>query len=264
MSRFGSAGWAAVIAVTLLSLPTTLSAETTAPVLAPGYGPLQYTPPAAGSYALPPLGPAGDGAVLDMAGHQLHLRDIMGDKLVLMGFIYTHCPDVNGCPLASFVMKQVQMRLLESPDLKDRVRLISLSFDPMLDNPAAMADYARHFRRQDFDWRFLTTASDTELQPILESYGQWRQVVYREDGSYSGSMSHILRVYLIDRDMQIRNIYSAGFLHADTVLNDLRTLQMEQHKPARAGTPGEVGVNSSGPTDQDKTPSGILVATAHQ
>jgi len=34
-------------------------------------------------------------------------------------------------------------------------------------------------------------------------------------------------VYLIDQDRQIRNIYSTSFLHADTVVNDLRTLLAE-------------------------------------
>jgi cytochrome c peroxidase len=100
----------------------------------------------------------------------------VGDKLVVMGFIYTHCPDVNGCPLASFVMKQLQMRLLESEDLKDKVRLISLSFDPILDTPDAMRDYSMHFRRKGFDWRFLTTVSEDKLQPILEGYGQFRKI----------------------------------------------------------------------------------------
>lgn len=154
----------------------------------------------------------------------MRLHEVFGDKLVLMGFIYTHCPDINGCPLASFVMKQVQARLADEPGLKNQVRLVSLSFDPELDTPLVMREYARHFRRRGFDWRFLTTDSEAELAPILEGYGQWRQKLYKEDGSYSGSMSHILRVYLIDREHRIRNIYSAGFLHAETVINDLLTL----------------------------------------
>jgi len=83
------------------------------------------------------------------------------------------------------------------------------------------------------DWQFLTTASEVELQPILEGYGQWRQREYDESGKYTGSMSHILRVFLIDRQRRIRNIYSTGFLHADTVINDLRTLAIESR-----GNPG--------------------------
>jgi len=216
--------WALVFGVFACLVPVAAAlAETT--VLAPGYGPLEYEPPAAGTYKLPPLGEAVDGKVRDDSGQARRLHEVFGDKLVLMGFIYTHCPDINGCPLASYVMKQVQARLVEDPELGAQVRLVSLSFDPELDTPAAMRDYARHFRRKDFDWQFLTTDSEQDLQPILEGYGQFRQKLYKDDGSYSGSMSHILRVYLVDRDRRIRNIYSAGFLHADTVINDLLTLQ---------------------------------------
>ncbi len=218
-------GWALAFGICACWVPLVAAAGAT--VLAPGYGPLEYTPPAAGSYQLPPLGSAVDGDVLDDNGRRLRLHEMQGNKLVLMGFIYTHCPDVNGCPLASYVMKQVQGRLVEDPALAKHVRLVSLSFDPELDTPDAMRQYARHFRRKDFDWQFLTTDSESALQPILEGYGQWRQKVLKDDGSYAGSMSHILRVYLIDRDNRIRNIYSAAFLHTDTVINDLRTLLME-------------------------------------
>ena len=209
----------------LLFCAALCSAETV--ILAPGYGELEYTPPAAGSYALPPLGVAADGRVRDDGGDPGSLYEQLDGKLVLMGFIYTHCPDVNGCPLASYVMKQVQAKLVAEPGLRDQVRLISLSFDPELDTPEAMRKYAHHFRRRDFDWRFLTTDSEAELKPILEGYGQHRQKFFDQEGNYTGSMSHILRVYLIDRDKRIRNIYSAGFLHADTVVNDLKTLAGE-------------------------------------
>lgn len=214
----------------LLSLAVAFARAETA-VLAPGYGELAYEPPAPGTYSLPPLGGAADGAVLDASGKALRLADVLDGKLVLMGFIYTHCPDVNGCPLASYVMKQVQARLVEDEELRDQVRLVSLSFDPELDTPEAMRQYSHHFKRKDFDWRFLTTSSEADLQPILQGYGQFREKLYNSDGSYAGSMSHILRVYLIDRDQRIRNIYSAGFLHRETVVNDLKTLLLQERQP---------------------------------
>jgi len=220
-----------VVALILLATASLSWGGTT--VLAPGYGELQYTPPAPGTYRLPPLGDAVDGRVLDTSGKPMRLHDVLNGKLVLMGFIYTHCPDVNGCPLASYVMKQVQEKLVADPQLRDQVVLVSLSFDPELDTPDAMKQYSHHFKRKDFDWRFLTTASEADLQPIIDGYGQSRAKYYNPDGSYSGSMSHILRVYLIDRDKHIRNIYSAGFLHADTATNDLRTLLMEEEGRTR-------------------------------
>ncbi|MEE4190267.1 MAG: SCO family protein [Halieaceae bacterium] len=206
-------------------LATGVTAETV--ILAPGYGELEYDPPAPGTYTLPVLGDAIDGKVIDRHGNETTLHEIMDGQLVLMGFIYTHCPDVNGCPLASYVMKQVQAKLVEDEQLRDQVTLISLSFDPELDTPDAMMQYSHHFKRKDFDWRFLTTKSEEDLQPILDGYGQFRAKYYSEDGSYSGSMSHVLRVYLIDRDKKIRNIYSAGFLHVDTVEQDFETVALE-------------------------------------
>jgi len=225
MNRCGVAG---------LLLALSMSAWGEANVLAPGYGELQYTPPAPGTYRLPPLGLAVDGKVLDSNGKPTLLYDVLDDRLVLMGFIYTHCPDVNGCPLASYVMKQVQAKLAQDAALRDEVRLVSLSFDPELDTPEAMRKYAHHFLRPDDDWVFLTTASESDLQPILDGYGQFRARYYNPDGSYSGSMSHVLRVYLIDREHRIRNIYSAGYLHADTAINDLKTLLMEEGQPRPA------------------------------
>ena len=108
--------------------------------------------------------------------------------------------------------------------MSEQVRLVSFSFDPELDTPPALGRYGDQFRKDDFDWVFLTTASQGELQPTLEAYDQWVIRDYDAEGNYLGTMSHVLRVYLIDADRRIRNIYSTSFLHADTVVNDLRTL----------------------------------------
>ena len=82
--------------------------------------------------------------------------------------------------------------------------------------------YGGYFQAPGFDWRFLTTASEASLKPVLDAYDQW---VIRDP---SGAMSHLLRVYLIDRSKRIRNIYSVSFLHTDTLLNDIRTLLLEE------------------------------------
>ncbi len=200
-------------------------------VLAPGYADLEYSPPEPGTYALPPLGSAGDGAVFDSRGMPARVHEFLGDKIVVLSFIYTTCNDVNGCPLASHVLRGVQNRLLETPQLRDKVRLVSFSFDPRHDTPEVLADYSGYFRNPDFDWRFVTCGSEAELDPILDEYGQWVIRDYDAAGNPLGTLSHVLRVYLIDRARRIRNIYSVSFLHADTLLNDIRTLEMEAAQP---------------------------------
>lgn len=196
-------------------------------ILAPGYRPLQFEAPTPGTYSLPDLGAAGDGRILDTQGKTTRLHNFLGDKFVILSFIYTHCDDINGCPLATYVSSQVQNRLLDYPALKDKVRFVSLSFDPVNDTPRVMAEYGKNFTREDFDWKFLTTAAEKDLDPLLAAYDQ--SILRAKDaaGNATGSISHILRVFLIDRQKRIRNIYSTSFLHPQTVINDLLTLTGE-------------------------------------
>ena len=193
-------------------------------VLAPGYADLTFVPPDVGSYALPALGQAADGRVLTTRGEPTSLHALTGDKFVLLSFIYTTCADVNGCPLATHVLKKVQDKLLKDDVLIDYVRLLSLSFDRVNDSPRVLANYAENFRRESFDWQFLAAPSDAALDEILTDYDQFIIEDVNEDGEKVGSISHILRVYLIDQNRAIRNIYSVSFLHPDLIINDIRTI----------------------------------------
>ena len=195
--------------------------------MAPGYAPLSFTPPGPGTYALPAMGMAGDGQVLNSQGNVTRLHDYLGNKPTVLSFIFTTCDDVNGCPLATYVMRSVQDALQADPDTADKVRLVSFSFDPVFDTPEVIDAYGSQFRIDNFDWQFLTTSGPEALDPILSAYGQWVIRDYDDNGDYTGTMSHILRVFLIDKNRNIRNIYSTSFLHADTVANDVRSLLME-------------------------------------
>ena len=196
-------------------------------VLAPGYSDLAFEPPPAGSYRLPPLGQAVDGEVLASDGSQLRLHDLLGQGPVLLSFIYTSCSDVNGCPLATHVLAKTTAALKDDESIAGQVRLLSLSFDPDFDTPEVMRRYGAPFVDRGLDWKFLTTRGPAELDPILEGYDQWVIRDRDEAGRPLGTMSHLLRVFLIDAEKRIRNIYSVSFLHADTLANDVRTLLME-------------------------------------
>ena len=200
-------------------------------VLAPGYAPLSFTPPEPGSYTLPAMGSAADGAVIDSEGNSAQLHDFLGDKPTVLSFIFTTCDDVNGCPLATYVMRRVQDVLQADPATADKARLVSFSFDPIFDTPDVIAAYGAQFQDPEADWQFLTTKGAETLDPILRAYDQWVIRDFNENGEYQGTMSHILRVFLVDKDKRIRNIYSTSFLHADTVVNDVKSLIMENNSP---------------------------------
>ena len=157
-------------------------AETSPPaqqqILAPGYGTLEFSAPEPGSYTLPVLGSAADGKVLDTQGNALTLHSLMGDKVVLLSFIYSTCSDVNGCPLATAVLHKIKNRLKKEPELAAQLRLITLSFNPEHDTPEMMQHYGQALQDKGVEWRFLTTQSEQELQPILEHYKQNIQKVF--------------------------------------------------------------------------------------
>lgn len=196
-------------------------------VLAPGYESLKFPAPAPGSYRLPALGVAADGQVLDSDGKETSLYRLMeesGGKVVVLSFIYSTCDDINGCPLATSVLHKIKNRLKNTPELARQVRLITLSFNPGHDTPDRMRAYGADFQGEGVDWRFVTTRSERDLQPILDEYQQNIQKIYDAGGHFTGTFAHNLRVYLIDKDKQLRNIYSVSFLHPDMLINDIKTV----------------------------------------
>jgi cytochrome oxidase Cu insertion factor (SCO1/SenC/PrrC family) len=191
-----------------------------------------FDPPRPGSYRLPVVKPAADGAVLDAAGVPRRLRDVLAGRITVLSFVYTRCSDANGCPLATAVLYRLHGATAGDPELSRHLRLVTLSFDPGHDTPATMAKYARIATAAEprSPWEFLTTASDRELAPILAAYGQ---LVQRPPGPAAAAPTHLLRVFLIDRQQRIRNVYGLDFLDPRLLLADVRTLLLEDRAVRR-------------------------------
>jgi cytochrome c peroxidase len=198
------------------------------PLQAPGYRPLAFELPAVGSYERPVIGQAADAKVIDSQGRATSLHALMRDKVTLLSFMYTSCSDVNGCPLASYVLHRVMQRLAADERLQNRVQLLSLSFDRANDSPEVLARYGARFNEQQADrWRFLTTPDDKTLDQILKDYNQFIIQDIDSEGNILGSISHLLRVYLIDEQQNLREVYSVSFLHADILVQDMLTVMAD-------------------------------------
>jgi len=187
-----------------------------------------YDPPVPGTYRLPAIKPAADGLVLRWDGKTTKLGECLKGHITVLSFIYTRCADPRACPYATGVLFKLHSISEQDPVIAENLRLITFSFDPDHDTPKTMADYSLALRQPSgSDWLFLTTASTKDLTPILSAYGQ--QVDRRKDPQHAlGPYSHLLRVYLIDRQGMIRNVYSSGLLDPRLVLTDVRTLLIEE------------------------------------
>ncbi len=197
-----------------------------------------FVPPAAGSYTLPVIQDAADGWVLERNHVPRRLSSYTHGALTLLSFIYTYCTDPIGCPLAYQTFANVKSRVLADPLLRGRVRLVSLSFDPTHDSPEAMQFYGAELATaKDLPWHFLTTYSTRFLLPILADFGQAVEVELDTSGEATRVRTHMLKVFLLDRRGQVREIYSAAFLHPDVIVNDLKTLALEHRAQSLATGP---------------------------
>jgi protein SCO1 len=95
--------------------------------------------------------------------------DLIKDKIVVINFIYTSCPDV--CPLTSARMAQVQQQLGEL--VGTEVFLYSISVDPAVDTPEVLERYAAAFGAGP-GWLFIT-GDEEELRAARYSLGERRQ-----------------------------------------------------------------------------------------
>jgi len=183
----------------------------------------EYAPPPPGTYELPPIKTVADHAVLDEAGRPTTLFTLARGRLAVVAFIYTTCAEATGCPVSTAALHRLDRAVAAAPELRDAVTLVTVSFDPERDTPARMAS-TRRLHAPAGDWRFVTTPDGATLQPLLDDFGQPVAKLRRADGSWTGLFRHVLKVFLVDRERRVRNVYSVGFLHAELVLNDLRTV----------------------------------------
>jgi cytochrome oxidase Cu insertion factor (SCO1/SenC/PrrC family) len=185
--------------------------------------------PAPGSYRLSRIMATPDGEVLASDGRSERLHGVLRGRLTVLSFMYTYCRDPEGCPRAWAAMETVQAALQADRTLAAQSQLVSLSFDPSHDTPAQMRAYGGE-RALDarVRWRFLTTASVSALLPLLRGFGQDVSIETDAAGRPTRTLNHLLKLFLVDAALQVREIYSVATLEPQAIVNDLRTLQAER------------------------------------
>jgi cytochrome oxidase Cu insertion factor (SCO1/SenC/PrrC family) len=180
--------------------------------------------PAPGSYELPPIARVPEFTLLDERGAPAPLLGLAAGQVAVVGFAYAHCP--QGCPAALAVLQRVDRALAADPALAGRVRLATVSFDPARDTPERMADLRARLRPA-ADWRFLTAADAPRIAPVLAAFGQDALPLVDPRGRGIGLFRHVLKVFLVDAEGGVRNVYSSGFLSPELLLVDARTVLLE-------------------------------------
>ncbi len=184
--------------------------------------------PRPGAYVLQRIQRMPDAQLLDAEGRAAQLSAYTRDAVTALAFFYAHCVDPAGCPLAWSTFETVARDANDDPLLKSRLRLVFASLDPEHDTPKVMRLLQSSENEADrVPWAFITSRSLSDLSPLVAQMGQ--DIAFETDqaGRRSGAINHMLKVFLVDPDGWVREIYSAAFLTPENLLNDARTLAME-------------------------------------
>lgn len=162
---------------------------------------------------------AADFKLTNQDGKPLASADLKG-KVYLVGFVFTTCS--GSCPATTHRMGQVQTELKSRGLLKDdRVRLVSITLDPVRDTPDTFKRYAKLYDADTVSWSFLTGKAD-EVNKVVDAWGMWAKP------AANAQLDHPSRVFLVDKNGQVREIYHLGFFKAAWVVEDVELLLNEK------------------------------------
>ena len=108
--------------------------------------------------------------------------DLIEDKVVVINFIYTSCPDT--CPLETAQLVRVQ-KLMEDRVGKD-VFFYSISIDPTTDTPEVLKEYKKRFGAK---WTFLT-GEKSDIINLRKKLGLYIDEI--QDGSNNHNVNMII------------------------------------------------------------------------
>ncbi len=160
---------------------------------------------------------------LNQDGSKVSFPSAYNGKLVVMSFIYTHCPDI--CPLTTNNMQQLQDTL--AADHLKAVRLVTMTFDPNRDTPAVLRKYAGVRGITFGDWDFLSgsiAGTDSVTYRVGVRFFP-HDSTYSKDGRLNYYITHTDKCILIDRSGKVRGEYSGSQLDFGKIVRDIKSLE---------------------------------------
>ncbi len=161
--------------------------------------------------------------LINQEGEAVVFPDIIKGNITVMGFIFTHCPDI--CPMTTHNMYLTEKQLKK--DGIENVKFVALSFDPDRDSPAVLKKFAE-VRELDFKSWTLLTGEKTTVNELLKRFDVKAiktDETIDEEGNAEYSMMHTDRISLIDAIGRLRKNYKGSTLNIEELINDIKTLK---------------------------------------
>lgn len=144
------------------------------------------------------------------------------EKIVVVGFIFTHCPDI--CPLTVNNMQLVQ-NMLKEEGIND-VEFVAITFDPERDSVKLLKKFAALREIDEKNFRLLTGPRNEidslmSVMRIVAVTGDTTMI----DGDASYFYTHTDRISIIDQRSFLRKEYPGSKANIEEIVNDIKKLR---------------------------------------
>lgn len=160
-------------------------------------------------------------SMVDQDGKKFSLRDYRG-KALAVTFIYARCPLPDYCIRMSTSFSDLAIQLNADKDLKNKIRLLSISFDPANDTPEKLRSYGIGYlgneATPDFTVWKLAVAPDAEVRKIADFFG----IHYEVDEKDKTQFNHNLRTVVIGPDGRVSKVLPGNDWNTGQLLDELR------------------------------------------
>jgi protein SCO1/2 len=153
-------------------------------------------------------------------GRAVSTREFVGERHVLVTFVYTRCGSI--CPALTANLVQVQADAAER-GYGDEVALLPVTFDPEYDTAERLRAFGRE-RGADVaadNWHFLRPESEARVEDVVvEAFGH----PFQENPGEGMPFLHNPLLVLANDDGYVERAYSGQVPNPQTVIEDVRTL----------------------------------------
>jgi protein SCO1 len=161
-------------------------------------------------------------------GKRISTKDFKG-KAWALTFIYARCPLPDYCIKMSTNFSDAALQIMKS-DVKDKYRLLSVSFDPENDTPEKLRGYGQGYlgkdAKPDFSVWQLAIGSDKEVKAIADFFG----LRYETDPNNKTQINHSLRTAVISPEGKVTKIFAGNEWTANDLLAELKSASATPEK----------------------------------
>ena len=168
-----------------------------------------------------------DFSLTNQDGKKISTKDYLG-KAWALTFIYARCPLPDYCIKMSTNFSDLANQLKNDPEWKDKIRLLSISFDPENDTPQKLHSYGAGYlgnqNPPDFSIWQLAVGSDPEVKKIASFFG----LDYRTDETNKTQIIHNLRTAVIEPDGKVVKVFPGNEWTPVQLLNELKAASAQK------------------------------------